>query len=340
MAPPARCWSACRTAEVRRGTACAAALTAALALGACSLLGPQMHGAGISAHAVELRDVPFFPADDDQSAAAALAMLLAAQQLPVSVDALTRRIAAQDRAQSGQSGQTALVATVGSYDLVPVVIRGPRPGLSLVREVQGGAPVLVLQNRGSAQTPAWRYAVAIGADPGENTITLRSGRDPRLIVPFGDFLASWRDGGDWGLVAARPEAIPVSADPQSWVAAAAPFEPSSRPQIAERAFVAATARWPDSALAWEALADARHALKDLRGSSEAWLAALRLAPEDHAARNNLAYVLLERRCPEQAEAQIRLALAGETDPQKAAIFRNTLAMITSYDGPSILCPGI
>jgi tetratricopeptide (TPR) repeat protein len=159
-------------------------------------------------------------------------------------------------------------------------------------------------------------------------------------MSFGEFISAWRDGNHWAMVAMKPEQLPATVDVQNWLAAAAPFEQLGKADIAERAYAAATMRWPDNALAWEALANARHAQNNFTGSSQALITALKLAPANTVARNNLAYVLLERQCADQAENQIDQAIGAETDPRKLEIFRRTRRQILAHDGPSVVCPGI
>lgn len=309
-----------------------------LALGAagCQQNGPKLNDYGIGGGAVELSSVPFFPQDEYQSAPAALAAVLAAQRVPVKLDELIRQVDVP--AQAGPLRGEVIAAT-RSYGLVPYVLHSPQLDLDVVHEVQAGHPVMVLQNRGWSFAPRWHFAVVVGVDPQNNTLTLRSGSRPREVLSFGEFMALWADGGHWAMVAMQPGQLPATVDAQNWLAAVAPFEQLGRADSAERAYAAATLRWPDNALAWEALANARHAQNNFVGSSQALLTALQLAPENTVARNNLAYVLLERNCADQAEGQIDRAIAAETEPKKLEAFQRTRTQVMAHDGPSVVCPG-
>ncbi len=307
----------------------------ALLFAGCAAFGPKLADYGVAGRAVELSTVPFYPQDDYESAPAAVATLLAAQQLPVNSDELLRQIKPDDDNEPYREG---VIGAVRAQGLMPYVMHSPHLDLDVIREVQAGHPVMVLQNHGFSFAPRWQFAVVIGVDPANNSLILRAGRHPREIESFGAFLGSWGDGGHWAMVALKPEQLPATADVDNWIAAVAPFEQSGKADVAERAYAAATERWPDSAQAWESLANARHAQNNFRGASQALFTTLRLAPQNTVARNNLAYVLLERNCAEQAEDVIKQAMADETDPAKLAAFEQTRRKILKHDGPSVVCP--
>ncbi|MDB5988143.1 MAG: tetratricopeptide repeat protein [Nevskia sp.] len=309
----------------------------ALAAAGCDLVGPKLNDYGVSGAAVELSSVPFFSQDDYQCAPAALATVLAARQVPVKLDELIRQVSVAGRTGSLQAE---VVAATRSYGLVPYVLHSPHLDLDVVHEVQAGNAVMVLQNRGFSFAARWHFAVVAGVDPQNNTLILRSGTQARETLSYGAFISAWRDGGNWAMVAMKPEQLPATVDAENWLTAVAPFEQLGKADVAERAYAAATQRWPDNALAWEALANARHAQNNFVGSSQALTTALQLSPQNTVARNNLAYVLLERNCADQAEGQIAQAIAAETDPKKVEIFQRTRRQIMLHDGPSVVCPGL
>jgi hypothetical protein len=305
------------------------AALAALLLCACA--GPQMRESGVTGGSVELSGTPFFPQEQYQCGPAALGEILAADGVPLTPDELVSQVYIPERKGSLQ---TEMIAAARRYERVPYVLRPDH--LDVIKELRDGHhPVLVLQNLGLGE---WHYAVVVGVYPELNQFVLRSGRERRQFMKFGPFLTSWRDGRFWSMVATSPGDIPASATMREWIAAAAPFEQLNKPKVAAEAYLAATRRWPDEALPWQALGNARYAQHDLIGATEALAAAARLKPDDAASHNNLAQVLIERACAEQAEDEINRALSLETDPERVQIYAKTKARVRAYSGPSVVCP--
>jgi hypothetical protein len=289
---------------------------AALLLSACAFAPshPPLRDA-----AVELADTPFFPQEIHQCGPAALATVLVADGVTVTPEALADEVYIPGREGSFQAE---LIASVRRHDRVPVPVA---PGLpSLVAALDAGEPVLVLQNLGLGFWPRWHYAVVVGYDPASDRFLLRSGTTKRETVRASAFERTWRLGAWWAIAVAPPQTPPAFATVSSWVAAAAPFEALSRPAVAETAYRAAVARWPDAALPLQALANTRYAAHDLPGAEAALRAALVRSP-DAATRNNLANVLLERGCAAQAREQ--LEAIGEPPANLAKTVAETRAAI-------------
>ena len=92
------------------------------------------------------------------------------------------------------------------------------------------------------------------------------------------------------------------------------------PAESRRWFRAAVDRWPDDSLAWFALGNALYRDGLPHPAVRAFRKALAQDPALVAARNNLAHVLLELGCPEQALVEINQALQGE-DGEDAGLRR-------------------
>ncbi|MES2919777.1 MAG: PA2778 family cysteine peptidase [Pseudomonadota bacterium] len=301
-------------------------------LAACAV-SPALRDRALPAARVELTATPFYAQADYQCGPAALATVLVASGARVSPDDLVPQIYLPARRGSIQ---TEIIAATRSHDRVPYVLA---PNLdALLAEVAAGTPVLVLQNLGLKYRPTWHYAVVIGYDAAADTLLLRSGTEKLLSLSRRRFMASWQRAGHWALVTPPADRIPVTARSQDWLRAASAFEALKRPALAETAYAAATQRWPEQALPWQALANARHAQGNAGGAEDALRRALQLGASA-GAYNNLAQLLLERGCRSAALA----AMAGADAAADAAAHRSVLAATRSdiersATGNAATCP--
>jgi hypothetical protein len=307
-----------------------AALAATVLLSACAQL-PQRSPLDLSGPALELDDTPFYPQDAYQCGPAALATVLGASQVTVSPQELTPQLYLPGRRGSLQAE---LISATRRYQRVPYLLP---PRWSAVEQALGeGRPVLVLQNLGLSWLPRWHYAVVIGVDPQADRVLLRSGTEPRLRMRARHFQHSWRGGDFWALVVAAPEDPPQGAEPLRWLEAVAPFETLRQPELALRAYTAATERWPEVAQVWLALGNARYALKDLPGAARALRRATQLAP-GAAAYNNLAYVLAELGCGTAAQAALGQARLQADAPDWAAALAATAVQVDAAPAATGRC---
>ena len=252
-----------------------------------------------SGFAVELSDTPFFAQTQYHCGPAALATLLAADGLEVTPEELTPLVYVPERHGSLQAE---MLAATRQYQRIPLRLQ-PDPA-ELISALDAGSPVLVLQNLGLESLPVWHYAVVIGFDSQSNKFVLRSGEDERLEVRAQIFLKSWDLAGRWAFIAAHADHVAPMATPASWIAAAAPFESIGNSALARRAYLAAQAQWPADALSRLAMANLEYSEGDLDAALTQLSEAVHYAPDDVAARNNLAQVLLEKQCPASARAQM------------------------------------
>lgn len=285
-----------------------------LTLAGCAS-GPPLRDYDLPAARVELGDTPFFPQELYQCGPAALATVLAADGAAVIPQDLTPYMYLPERRGSLQAE---MVSTTRRYDRIPYVLR---PNFDdLLAEVASGTPVLVLQNLGIKMLPQWHYAVVIGYDVESDSLLLRSATIERLRMSRKRFQGSWSRADYWAMVAVQPDKPPVTARSGDWLRAASAFEELGRAEPAAQAYEAATRRWPEQPLAWQALANARYAQKDLAAAEVALRRALQLSPSA-GSHNNLAHVLQKRGCTAEAATQIGLA---ESMPDAAA-FAEVLA---------------
>lgn len=277
---------------------------------------------------VELAAVPFYPQKRYQCGPAALATALGASGLAVTPDALV-----PDMYLPGRRGslQAELVAAARRYERVAVPIGADAE--HVVDELRGGRPVLVLLNLGFSWLPVWHYAVVVGYEPADAVFILRSGTQARARMRAAEFERTWAYSGRWAVVVAALDAPPPDAAPSAWLAAVAPFESLGRLDLAEQGYVAATTRWPQSALAWTALGNVKARRAQWREAIAAYGNALALQDEA-VTRNNRANALGELQCRRLAEADLdRAALLDDGGPYAAALAR-TRASLPLRDG----CP--
>lgn len=287
-------------------------LLLSLTLGACA--GPETLRLREQTVAIELAAVPFHPQDEYQCGPAALATLLGADGIEVPPDALVPEIYVPARQGSLQPE---IVAAVRRRDRVPYVL-APRIDDALA-ELHDGRPVLVLQNLGTRAIPVWHYAVIVGFDPQAQRFVLRSGRERRHEMSARRFLESWDRAGRWMLVVARVDDPLASAEPESWLRAAAAFESLGQLEPAIAAYRAAARRWPDAPMAWTALGNGLAQQADWPGAAAAYADALARGGDTPLLRNNRAWVLAQMGCRDAALAEIETGSVVATPQQRATL---------------------
>lgn len=281
----------------------ALAVTAMLAAG-CAFQGPVLPELAPAETTVELQHTPFFPQEDYYCGPAALATVLTTSGKPVPAAELVDKVYIPEKKGSLQ---IELMAATRRYGRLPYVIE---PALTaLLAEVNAGRPVLVFQNLGLRFYPVWHYAVAIGFDSARDEIILRSGTTKRRVMRTRTFLRTWERSNHWGLVALRPGELPAQPDPHQYLRSAADMEGIADPQDLSLIFKAAVDRWPESDAAMFALGNNYYALHQVEQARTIYTHLLEQHPEHIPARNNLAHVLSELGCYEEARSEISSALA-------------------------------
>lgn len=257
---------------------------------------------GIAAVRV-LDDVPFYAQERDHCGPATLAMALSASGLtrdPESIDAAVF--------VPGRGGSLAPEMLAAARRQSRLAVQLPPSLASVLREVDAGNPVIVLQNLGLSFYPLWHYALVIGYDIGNDQILMRSGPESRMRMSLELFEHTWTRGGSWAMVAVAPSNLPVTPSAEALVAAAAALERVDV-SAAHGAYLALSQRRPENFGAWMGLGNSAYAMGDTTSAVAAFTRASELEPENADSWNNLAGALLARGEKREARAAIERALA-------------------------------
>ena len=269
----------------------ALAFALAAAVSGCAILLPQSEAIRAQWPATlgdraELAAVPFFTQKDYECGPAALAMVLGFDGVPVTPEELVSKVYLPGRKGSLQIEMLAAPRAFGvvSWQL------GPRLE-DVLREVEAGTPVIVLQDYGVWPVPVWHYAVVIGYDRANSKVVLRSGEKERLEIPLPVLEYTWKPSHYWAIVAIPPDRIAATATEGAWSAAVAAMERVSSRAAARTAYRTLAARWPDSLNGAIGLANVHYADAEFGAAEEVLRGAVAQHPESAVALNNLAQVL-------------------------------------------------
>ena len=261
---------------------------------------------------VELDSVPFFPQLDHECGPAALATVMVYRGVAVTPQALVEKVYLPQRRGSLQIEMLAAPRASGlvSWQLEPKFE-------DVLREVEAGNPVIVLQDYGVWPVSYWHYAVVVGFDSDNGRVVLRSGEKQRLEIPLRVFEYTWKESGYWAMAVVPTDRIPATAKDDAWLAAIAAMERVADPQAARRAYTTFANRWPEHLNGAIALANVDYGLGDLPQAESVLRAATQRHPRSMVALNNLAQVVSDRNRPAEALELIdeAIALGGPFMPQ-------------------------
>lgn len=299
-------------------------------LAGCSSTGSVLPGIGEQGlpPSVELSQVPFFPQDEFQCGPAAMATVLAASSVDVSPAELVPEVYVPRRKGSFQ---VELIAAARKRGRLAYVL--PQTLESVLAQLAGGLPVLILQRLGIGPWPGWHYAVVVGYDATDGTLLLRSGARERAEVSARWFLSTWHRADRWALVVLEPGVLPAAPDYARYLEAAAELEAVGQLDAARRAYQAATVRWPDEAVPWLGLANIALARGEFDAAERNFRTSIRLDPSGVAAHNNLAELLLRRGCVSAARTEIGVAVELAVSGPLAPTAAETARQIAAAPGP-------
>lgn len=296
-----------------------------IGLSGCSLLPSSRPSQGFAPdlpQSIELTEVAFFPQDAYQCGPAALAMAMSFAGAARTPQELTDEVYLPRRQGSLQAEMLAATRRAGllAYSLSPNV-------QALFTEIANGHPVVVLQNQLFDFFPRWHYAVVIGYDGANGEVILRSGTQKRLVDSLRSFERSWAKAGKWAFVALPAGQLPATAEEERYVLAATSLERAA-PQAAHDAYAAALAKWPHNLVAQIGLGNIAYSLHRLPEAEAQYLQATIDHPDSADAWNNLAQTLHELGRNEEAlSAAERATSIGGT---RQETYRATLQSIRSF----------
>ena len=255
------------------------------------------------ARTVELTATPFYPQTEFQCGPAALATVLAAAGLQATPEELAIQVFLPARA-----GTLQVEMLGGARRQGAVATRLPGHLEALLREVNAGKPVVVLQNLGLAWSPVWHYAVVVGYDLDAEEVLLRSGRIRREVMALSTFEHTWMRAGAWAFVATLPGQWPVTASEAAVVEAGIGFERVAPPGQSVLAYRSGLTRWQNNLPLAMGLGNSLHAAGDKAGAAKVFRAAA-TRHRSAAAWVNLATTLLEMGEAAEALSAAQAALA-------------------------------
>ncbi|MAL97916.1 MAG: hypothetical protein CL583_05630 [Alteromonadaceae bacterium] len=261
--------------------------------------------------AQKLSTVPFYPQSDYQCGPASLAMVLnynGANASPVELRPMVYLPGRQG------SLQVEMVAAARQYDLLVYPLEQRLD--ALLQEVNGGNPVLVLQNLGLDWWPMWHFAVVIGYDLPARELILHSGLKAEKRESFSSFTNTWERGGRWARVIVSPEKVPATAQPLAYVRAAHDLELTGQSDAARVAYGTARSTWPENTAAAFAQANLALSQGEYLEASLGFKKLLALKPAYGPAWNNLAIALGQLGC-ESAAAKARACALSVTAEHQA-----------------------
>ncbi|MBI3561700.1 MAG: PA2778 family cysteine peptidase [Gammaproteobacteria bacterium] len=270
--------------------------------------------------AIELGGVAFFPQEIHQCGPASLAMVLQPLQPDITPEQLSSEVYIPDLKGSLQPEILAATRRHGfiPYELAPQLD-------AVLREVQQGRPVLVLQNLGFNWWPQWHYAVVIGYDLTQQTIVLHSGTTARHELGLKTFERTWQRAHYWAMVALRPGTLPVQPDPTQYLQAIVGLEKIHRWTELHLAYQAGLRQWPHDQELHMGLGNLFYLSGDKSSAQHTYETVLRESPEYAPAHNNLAEVLADLGQWDEAVAHARRAL--QLGGVHASIYSATLQSI-------------
>lgn len=237
---------------------------------------------------VEIPNVPFHSQEEYQCGPAALSMALNWSGIAVMPDELVSQVYVP--AKKGTL-QVEMVGAARRYGRLAYTIDGLD---SLLSELTAGYPVIVFQNLAFNWLPTWHYALVFGYDRESGSLIMNSGKIQRYIVDWTVFVKTWERGGFWGLLVLPPGMLPESASEASYLESVVGLEQVENWVAASVAYAAALERWPTSLGATMGEGNSLYAMGDLAGAEHAFRKAVRVAPNNGSAHNNLAHVLAEQ----------------------------------------------
>nr|WP_284048064.1 PA2778 family cysteine peptidase [Marinobacter sp. ATCH36] len=251
-----------------------------------------------------LDDVPFYAQERYQCGPASLAMMLNSQGLNTNPEVLKELVYLPER---HGSLKVELVAAARAHGLLVYPLDGSLE--SLLEEVAGGNPVLVMQNLRFGWWPQWHFAVVMGFDAEQRNIILHTDTRERHEETLEVFTATWQRAENWAAVMLPPDQLPASAEPLRYLMSANDLETTGRTMAATTAYQTAEQTWPDQPAAIMGQGNIAWEHGESEQATHHYLRLTRKFPGVAAGWNNLGHSLAAQGCATAAETAASCAAA-------------------------------
>ena len=300
-------------------TACAAPQTKQLIDHAPQTLAKRQH----------LIDVPFTAQKKFFCGPATLNMAMQHKGKLIEQHAIAQQIFTPNKKGTFQVDMTSYAREQG-FVVYPVT-----PSLNgLLHEVAEDNPVIVLQNLGFSWIPRWHYALVVGYNVDERTITLHSGTNAHYTIGLSTFERTWKRSQHWGFILLDGGELPAENAPEKLTDAVIESDLSGYKDKAKQSYIRITEEWPTQHLAWFALGNRHYSDGELTQSIAAFSQATKLATQDNYF-NNLGYTVAEYGCLDFANAVIECGLSHF--PQ-STLLQKTQREIQHFTKNALSCP--
>lgn len=142
-----------------------------------------------------IKDVPFFPQDENYCGPASLASVLGYWGHNISQEEVAREIYTPQIKGSITVDMANYVKKKG-FDATS--FRGDIERLKT--EIDKGHPLILFLNLGYSIAPRRHYIVVLGYDESRKAVIAYSGREKDILIPYEELLKSWERTGYWTLV--------------------------------------------------------------------------------------------------------------------------------------------
>jgi len=267
----------------------------------------------------EIDSVPFFSQKANHCGPSTLAMVLTWSGMPVEPDTVVSKVFTPSKEGTLQP---AMISAARRYGRIAYPISGAE---EMLVEVAAEHPVIVLQNLGLSWFPKWHYAVVVGYNLEDRTVSLHSGTTRNKRMALQVFDKTWARSNRWGLLVLSPDDLPATAGEDRFVSAVLGLERAKQWNSVVVGYKAALDRWPGSFGALMGLGNSYYALGEKACAANTFRLATERFPTEGSAFNNLAQVLWEQ--DEFKKALMAAKRAVAIGGPLSHVYRKTLEQI-------------
>lgn len=248
-----------------------------------------------------IEDVPFYPQQAFYCGPTTLSEVLNFHGRETSPEAIAPHLFIPGREGSLQ---LEMVSAARSHGLLPY---SANSNLSvLLSLVDDNVPVIVLQNVATSWFPMWHYALVIGYDQSNETITLHTGQTQAHQMSYELFERVWQRGSYWMLALLEDNQAFAYLEPYTYIRAAYDMLTTGHQEAALANLQAATKVWPQQWLAYFLLGN--YYLGKTSQSAEWFSKGYAFASDKAEYLNNYSYALKQQGCVSEAKNLIKKAL--------------------------------